>query len=54
MIENEWRSNNCPADFGLLYCPCYFTPPVCEGAWNCDGMETNVEEWMAYYNNDGD
>lgn len=34
MVENAWREENCPAEYGALYCgECYIAP--CDGAWNC-------------------
>lgn len=41
-IENDWRAENCTADFGMLYCPCDID--VCEGEWSCDDIEFIANE----------
>jgi hypothetical protein len=39
MIENEYRTNNCP-HYGLAYCPLPYSDgecePECPGEWDCE------------------
>jgi len=37
LVENNWRDENCPG-YGYLVCDCPYSPPPCEGAWNCDDI----------------
>jgi hypothetical protein len=46
---------NCPNDYGYVYCNCPFAQPVCPGAWNCSDVIMVTDEVFTYMdtNNDG-
>jgi len=59
MIENDWRTQNCPENYPHVYCDCPFgysadTGATCEGEWNCTDIENITVEVMAYYDTNYD
>jgi hypothetical protein len=54
IVENEWRAENCPENYGDLYCACPFDVVECPGAWNCDDIAMITEEVMMYYDSNDD
>jgi hypothetical protein len=53
-VENHWRDDWCPPEFGHSYCHCPFEPDTCDGFWLCGDVIMATEEIFAFYNVDGD
>jgi hypothetical protein len=53
-VENNWRDDWCPIEFGHSYCECPLIPDTCEGFWLCDDVEVATEEIFAFYTSTDD
>jgi hypothetical protein len=54
MVENDWRAEYCPENYGELYCACPYPEIECPGAWDCDEIELISIEVLNYYETNGD